>query len=276
MAIHAQMYPDNFGFSLGPLQNWVDNAYAFNDFSFNLQQKQEQQQLQILQHKIPIPCFENTGLVSKTYNDQSMAFSPFVGAQVEKHRQEIDRFVSLQSQRLRLALHEQRKQQIALILRKYEAKTAALLKQKDEEISKAMNRTVELEDFLRRMESESQTWRRAAQENEAMVASLNNTIEQLKVSACFANGVAEDAESCCDLIDRDDDERTDNKQDEKKEKENGEGTTRKMVCKGCNSRLSCVVFLPCRHLCSCQSCQPYLDSCPVCGTVKKRSIEALV
>ncbi|KAJ6346201.1 hypothetical protein OIU78_008771 [Salix suchowensis] len=42
-----------------------------------------------------------------------------------------------------------------------------------------------------------------AQENEAMVISLNNKIEQLRenASGCLNNG-AEDAESCCDVSGR--------------------------------------------------------------------------
>ncbi|PSS29523.1 E3 ubiquitin-protein like [Actinidia chinensis var. chinensis] len=252
MAIQAQLYPDSFVFPLGRTQNWMENAYGFNESCFNLPQKQ--QQLQNLQQKTQILCFDN---------QSSMAFSESVSALIEKQWQEIDRFICLQNERLRLALQEQKRQQIAMILSKYEEKTMFLLKHKEEEIVKAMNRTMELEDFLRRMEIESQTWQRLAKENEAMVSSLNNTIEKLRENGCFANGV-EDAESCCDLIDRG--ERTGENRGEREA----------MVCKCCNSRGSCVIFLPCRHLCSCKDCQFSLDSCPVCGMAKKAIIEALV
>uniref|UniRef100_A0A2P2Q6C6 RING-type domain-containing protein n=1 Tax=Rhizophora mucronata TaxID=61149 RepID=A0A2P2Q6C6_RHIMU len=49
-----------------------------------------------------------------------------------------------------------------------------------------------------------------------------------------------------------------------------------MVCKCCNARSSCVLFIPCRHLCSCKACDAFLDSCPVCQTAKETSIEALM
>uniref|UniRef100_A0A2P2Q3U0 RING-type domain-containing protein n=1 Tax=Rhizophora mucronata TaxID=61149 RepID=A0A2P2Q3U0_RHIMU len=49
-----------------------------------------------------------------------------------------------------------------------------------------------------------------------------------------------------------------------------------MLCKGCNSRNSCVLFIPCRHLCSCKACEPFLDSCPVCQTAREATIEALI
>ncbi|KAI8023723.1 putative BOI-related E3 ubiquitin-protein ligase 3 [Camellia lanceoleosa] len=272
MAIQAQLYSDNFGFSLGGSQNWMDNAY------FNLQQ-QQQQQLLNLQQKTQNRCFENNGLFSKTNNHhhhQSMSFSQSIAVQIEKERQEVDRFISLQNERLRLALQEQRNQQLALLLRKCEAKSIVLLNQKDEEIAKAMNRKTELEEFLRNMEIENETWQRLAKENEAIVESLSNTIEQLRENACLANG-ADDAESCCDVIDRGErEDKTGENRGLENEQENQDQRTRNLVCKSCNSRNSCVVFLPCRHLCSCNACQPFLDSCPVCGTVKKASIEALL
>ncbi|KAA8546114.1 hypothetical protein F0562_020435 [Nyssa sinensis] len=257
MAIQAQ---ENIG--------WIDGC-VFNQFCFNLPQRemQQQQQLQSLQQN----CF----LFPKN-SSKSMVFSRSIASQIEKQRQEINRFITLQNERLRLALQEQRKQQLALLLRKYEANTLILLKEKDEEIAKAVQRRMELEEFLRRVEFENQTWQRVAKENEAMVLSLNNTIEQVKENACFTNGV-EDAESCCDMMNRGDKaERTGENRGNENGEENEEQKTRKMVCKSCNFRNPCVIFLPCRHLCSCKACECYLDSCPVCGMAKKASIEVLI
>ena len=85
MAIQAHLYPDSFGFPLGGTQNWMENAYGFNELCFNLPQKQ--QQLQNLQQKTQILCFDN---------QSSMAFSQSVSALIEKQSQEIDRFICLQ------------------------------------------------------------------------------------------------------------------------------------------------------------------------------------
>lgn len=178
-------------------------------------------------------------------------------------------------------LQEQRKQQLEMLLKKLEVKTSTLLRQKDEEIAKATNRAMELEILLKKLEMESQAWQRIAQENESLVYSLNNTIEQLreKGSCCFNNG-AEDAGSCCNLPEEDEEtERNRGRNCSINSGENKEERKRKMtivnVCKGCNSGDSCVLFLPCRHLCSCKKCQAVLQSCPVCLAPKKASIEAL-
>lgn len=245
---------------------------------FNVQQQKQQQlqqcnmhQLQNYQLQRNQDLFSDNTLVSASKNNcntSNLSMSTLASYD-EKQRQEIDHYIRLQNERLRLVLQEQKRQQLGLLLKKLESKALPILKQKDEEIAQAAKRTVELGEFLKKLEFENQTWQRMAQENEAMVVSLNNTIEQLREnsSGCFNNG-AEDSESCCDVSSGAEEGLLDAADD----------TARKMVmvCKGCNSRNSCILFLPCRHLCSCKACEAFLDSCPVCQTPKKASIEALM
>lgn len=173
-----------------------------------------------------------------------------------------------------MKLQEQRKQQVATLLKKMESETVYLLRQKDEEIAEAVKKRVELEDFLSKLEAENEAWRRVAEENEAMVLSLHNTLEEMRektyYSFKFNNGmVTEDAESCCD--------ESRGSYREMEEEEEEEDVARKMmVCKSCDSGKSSFLFLPCRHLCSCKNCEAFLKACPVCKTPKKASIEALI
>lgn len=251
MAIQAKLYTDNLGFSFGDL---MENACGgFNQCCFSTQQQQNLlQQQQIFPQKIMNQNLMNSSIT------ESVPFSQFLATQMEKQRVEIDQFITLQNEKLRWVLNEQKKQQLGLIWRKYESKLEFLLKQKDEEIAKAENRRMELEEFLKKMEMENEAWQRIANENEAIVMSLNNTIEQLRESGYCLSTNGEDAESCCDVHD-----------DEEQE-------TRKMTCKSCNSRFSCMIFLPCRHLSSCKPCDSLLHQCPVCGIPKKATIEALI
>lgn len=154
-----------------------------------------------------------------------------------------------------MAMQEQRKQQVAVLMKKYEMKTQFLVRQKEEEIAKAANRTAELQNFLKRMEIENLTWQRAAKESEAMIASLNESIQRLRETA---ENAAEDAESCCDGGAAEEEE-----------------AERRMVCRCCNSREPCVVMMPCRHLCACKDCEVFLDSCPVCSMPKRSTILAV-
>ncbi|XVF00867.1 hypothetical protein REPUB_Repub04eG0038900 [Reevesia pubescens] len=312
MAIEAQLYSDNIGFVLCGSQDWIDNGCSgggFNQFCFSsLQQKsqlqqlqqQQQQQFQQLQNQqqrnqslylenslVPSSLKDNNSNSNSSYNRESMMYCESMVSQVEKQRHDIDGFIRSQNERLRLLLQEQRKQQFAVLVKKIESKASLLLRQKDEEIAKATNKTMELQNLLKKLEMESQAWQKVALENEAMVVSLNNMLEQLREQAfcCFNNGV-DDAESCCEG-NRDEGMETEENRgeftglvsaDQGQEQDDQERRSKMttMVCKSCNSQSSCVLFLPCRHLCSCKDCAAFLDSCPVCRTAKKATIEALI
>ncbi|KAL6514507.1 hypothetical protein OROGR_020086 [Orobanche gracilis] len=287
MAIQAQLYSENFG---GPQEFLMESSYNNNNYGLdNLCFVPQQQQLM----QFDIDQFQNSSHQKNNNNNNNnninflprnttmnidhdhhhpqqqqqqqsvnvTAFSHGVAAYVEKQRMEFEQFIKLQNERLRIAIQYQRKQQLSVLVKKYEYRALFLLTQKEEEIAKVGNRTMELQNFLERMEMENQTWHRIAKENESMVASLNSTIQRLRVSVSLssANIAADDAESCC---------------------HNGAGeeksTTLMAMCKCCGSRNSCVVMLPCRHLCSCKECEVFLHTCPVCKMVKKGSVEALI
>ncbi|KAL1565856.1 RING-type E3 ubiquitin transferase [Salvia divinorum] len=225
MAIQARLFPDNLCFPLLNSQEFsVENGCGFDH-----------------------PCFAPQQLIQfDQFPDSTDAqFHQFTT--IERQRFQFEQFLNSQNERLRAAMQEQRRQQMATLMKKCEP----LLRQRDEEIARAADRAAELRGFMKRMEIENLTWRRAAEENEAMIASLSGSIRRLRESG------GGDAESCC----------RNTKLIEEEER---------MVCRCCNSRNSCVVMLPCRHLCSCRDCEVFLDSCPVCSVVKKAAIEALV
>ncbi|XP_061372477.1 probable BOI-related E3 ubiquitin-protein ligase 3 [Gastrolobium bilobum] len=219
---------------------------------------------------------------NKLYNN-SLLYSQSLDLELHKQRDEIDQYITSHNEKLRTMMQEHRMQQVAALLKKMESQALCVLIQKDEQIAHAAKKMTELEDFVRRLEAENQSWQRVAQEKEATVLSLHNTLEQIKERdfCYFNNGVAaaEDVESCCDESGR----------NMALEEETGEsrvfngGVIREaeqirrktMVCKCCNSRSSCCLFLPCRHLCSCKACEAFLQACPVCRMPKKSSIETL-
>ncbi|XP_073271177.1 probable BOI-related E3 ubiquitin-protein ligase 3 [Primulina huaijiensis] len=262
MAIEAQLYSENLGFALkGPQELFLENASGFFD-----PQKRSAALSDHQENLNYLPDISSSQLLPKhsMKDQQSTPFSHNFSAHFEKQRMEFDQFIRIQNERLRLTLQEQRKQQTALYINKYESRTKLLLKQKEEQIAEASNITFQLENLLTRMEIENQTWQRVAKENEAMVASLNNVIQRLKETSNAPPNGADDAESCYQNI------------DEEKTEAGELGNMKKMVCRCCNHRNSCVIILPCRHLCSCKDCEVFLYSCPVCRNVKKATIEVLV
>lgn len=150
-------------------------------------------------------------------------------------------------------------QQVTTILKNEELNFSYILAQKNEQIVEMRNINMELEEYSTKLESDNQMWRKITYENECMVLSLNNTLEETKRKSCY---YPEDIESCCDM--------------EVLEEETAEiATSFNMICKRCYLNESTFLFLPCRHLCSCKPCEHFLKACPVCLTGKKTSIEIL-
>ncbi|KAG5542981.1 hypothetical protein RHGRI_015915 [Rhododendron griersonianum] len=175
------------------------------------------------------------------------AFSGSLAALLEKQRQEIDLVLQLQNERLKTILIKESRQQHDILLQRYHSKTTNLMRQKDEDLAIATKKTMELEEYLRGMEMESQKWQRKARENEAKVAELKNTLTQVRERAMEAESETEESEA--------------------------EQSNKSVDCKLCFSKRCCVVFLPCRHLCSCKPCEGFVGFCPVCKSAKEASME---
>ncbi|CAL0304275.1 unnamed protein product [Lupinus luteus] len=267
MAIQAQFYHTN-----GGSNPFCDDGFytsGFTDSCFNIQQTHLQQLQQFQQRSQQSYNESQYNLVDPNllaYNSKALN-PPKSFFQLE----DIDQYIRLQNEKLRFVLQELVKQQASELQNRVESHSFKLLKQKDEEIATAIKKRVELEDFIKRLETENQGWQKMAQENEATALSLYKTLEEMKEKESYNNNemvVADDAESWCDERIRD--------------KEEGIGvemeqiTKEMMVCKSCNSERSCFLFLPCRHLCSCKACDAFLKNCPVCTMPKKASIETLI
>ncbi|KAK6938982.1 hypothetical protein RJ641_032490 [Dillenia turbinata] len=201
---------------------------------------------------------------------RSMTSSQYLASQDDKQMIEIDELLRIQNERLRQAMQEQRKKQLAYLLTRFEAAAMNLMRQKDEDLAKATKRTIELQASLRKVELENEAWQRVAKENEAVVIDLTKNLQQVREKLSLASTM-DDAESCCD------ENRVKNRVDSQvtvvaEEEESG----RRMVCKCCDSQNSCIVFLPCRHLCCCKACEPFLGFCPVCTCAKKASMDVFL
>ncbi|KAK4754796.1 hypothetical protein SAY87_008553 [Trapa incisa] len=185
------------------------------------------------------------------------------------HAHEIDQYLYFQNESLKLTLREQRKMEMAGLLGRIESKSQMLMNQKDQEMAQAARKTTELQELLARLEAENVTWRWLAEENHAMVVSLNNDLEELrKDGACNPSETHLKVGNSTIGRPLDDQERTD---------ENTVAAAEAVLaaCRGCGSQAATVLFLPCRHLCVCGPCTAFLDSCPVCNVSKKACIEAL-
>ncbi|KAG2698301.1 hypothetical protein I3843_07G144900 [Carya illinoinensis] len=263
MAVQGQFYQETTGF---PMTGQQDPPFGFvDDFRFILHQYPQHSQFPLQRSTQKLCNFDSNEGVTSSSSCNSfppMAFFQSLDAQFKLESQGIDHILHLQYERLRLALHEQRKQELAVILSNIESKTSSLIRQKEDDLARATMRTMELQECVRKAETDSETWRRIAKASEVTVIDLNNRLEQVKERVVLERNTAEDAASFCGSC-----EREDIGQEEVKR------NIKSMTCKSCYSRSSCVLFLPCRHLCSCKYCEAFLEYCPVCNTVKDESME---
>lgn len=203
----------------------------------------------------------------------------FVGDDVlpllQQYQCDIDRIISHHTKKVRMELEERQKQQARVLVAAIGEGVTKKLKEKDEQIQRMGKINMVLQEKVKSLYVENQLWRDMAQTNEAAANSLRSNLEQVlahfgdeRISAggnLAGAVVEEDVESCCGSSDHgaaaEEEEEIDGRRTLA-----GEANDNRM-CKRCGERESCVLLLPCRHLCLCAVCgSSLLHTCPVCNS----------
>ncbi|CAN4080341.1 unnamed protein product [Withania somnifera] len=202
----------------------------------------------------------------------------FVGDDVlpllQQYQTDIDRIISHHTKKVRMELEERQKQQARVLMAAIGQGVAKKLKEKEEQIQRMGKIGMVLQEKVKSLYVENQLWRDLAQTNEATANSLRYNLEQVlahvgdeRISAGgnFAGAaVDEDAESCCGSSDHDAAAAEEEEEIEGRRNLAGEAHDNRM-CKRCGERESCVLLLPCRHLCLCAVCgSSLIHTCPLC------------
>ena len=159
------------------------------------------------------------------------------------------------------------------------------LRAKEEEIEKICKLNWALEERVKSLCIENQIWRDLAQTNEATANALRTNLEQVLASQVkdehtrgvgfeeAAADVIDDAQSCCGSSWEVERRTLAEEGGDKKLKDNnnnGEEESSRL-CRNCRKEESCVLLLPCRHLCLCTVCGSSLHICPICKSTKNAS-----
>ncbi|CAH8330187.1 unnamed protein product [Eruca vesicaria subsp. sativa] len=186
-----------------------------------------------------------------------------------QQQHDIDRFVSLHMERVRFEIEEKRKRQARTIVEAIEHGLVKRLRVKEEERERIGKMNHALEERVKSLSIENQIWRDLAQSNEATANNLRANLEQVlaQVNDLTTTGAGlenananadDDAESCCGSSSGE------------------EKTVRRTVvarmCRNCGEGESCVLVLPCRHLCLCGVCGSSVHTCPICRSPKNASV----
>ncbi|KAG6407340.1 hypothetical protein SASPL_130329 [Salvia splendens] len=192
----------------------------------------------------------------------------FLGEDFSFHFQqqqlEIDRFIAQHTEKVRLEIEDRRKRFSRRIAAAVEENMLKKLKAKEEEAEKIGKMNYALEERVKSLCVENQIWRDMAQANEAAANALRCNLEQVLAQAQRENhqqeenAAADDAQSCCGSNDNENTSAADER--------------RSRMCRSCGKAESCVLLLPCRHLCLCTVCGSSLHTCPVCSSAKTASV----
>ncbi|XP_004231579.2 BOI-related E3 ubiquitin-protein ligase 1 [Solanum lycopersicum] len=197
---------------------------------------------------------------------------------VQQYQLDINSIISHHTKKIRLELEEQQKHQSRMLVSAVSERVMKKMKEKDEQIQRIGKINQVLQEKLKTLYMENQLWRDLAQTNEATANSLRSNLEQVLAHVTDERlSVEEDAESCCGSSS------SSNNNNNNEEEEDGNGgeeeeggvrilageaqDKRNRMCRRCGERESCVLLLPCRHLCLCTVCGSSLqDVCPVCNS----------
>ncbi|KAI3828405.1 hypothetical protein L1987_02506 [Smallanthus sonchifolius] len=198
-----------------------------------------------------------------------------VSSQIQRQQFEIDQFLARHTAKVRMEIEERRKRNSMKLISALDERITQRLRAKDEEIMKMTRLNCALEDKVKSLCIENQIWRELAQTNEATANALRSNLKQVldqvvhggyrhhNTTAAAAVVLADDAQSCCES--NDDNERMLAEQD-------SGNSNMKRLCKSCGEAESCVLLLPCRHLCLCTVCVSSVDICPICKSAKNISV----
>ncbi|XP_062015866.1 probable BOI-related E3 ubiquitin-protein ligase 3 [Rosa rugosa] len=219
-------------------------------------------------------------------NNNSFSFlGEDISMQIQQQQFDIDRLISQHMEKVRLEIEEKRKRQARRIIESVEMGMMKRLRAKEVEIEKIGKMNWALEEKVKSLCIENQIWRDLAQTNEATANALRTNLEQVLAQVkvepnnnnnhnqndAVAAALMDDAQSCCGSSGGNDEVGWRAVKGE--EGTSGSGTASgSRWCRNCGKEESCVLLLPCRHLCLCTVCGSSLHTCPVCKSTKNASV----
>ncbi|KAI8557363.1 hypothetical protein RHMOL_Rhmol04G0005100 [Rhododendron molle] len=247
----------------------------------------------------PLVSFPNGQILnhsnSNNHSSNCGGFFTFLGEdislQIQQQQLEIDRFLTQHSEKVRMEMEEQRKRNSRRIIAAVEEGITKKLRAKEIEVEKIGKLNWALEERVKSLCVENQIWRELAQTNEATANALRANLEQVLAHVnnndhrCGGTledaGLMDDAQSCCGSNHGggDEEERTlaDIGGEGKVVKDKGsKNSSSSRMCRQCGKEESCVLLLPCRHLCLCTVCGSSVQACPVCNSVKNASLRVIM
>ncbi|GAB4857739.1 hypothetical protein Ancab_015646 [Ancistrocladus abbreviatus] len=198
--------------------------------------------------------------------------------QIKRQSEELNQFILAQGEQLRRTLAEKRRRHYRALLGAAEETLARRLREKESEVEKAARRNAELEARVAHLSAEAQVWQAKARAQEAQAASLQVQLQQAMMSGGGGGGCAQHQEregNSAAGAEAEDAESAYIDPDRVNTASGGGGGVGRggPSCKTCRRRAASVVLLPCRHLCVCTECDPLVQACPLCLSLRNGGIQ---
>ncbi|CAI0424513.1 unnamed protein product [Linum tenue] len=291
---HPPYIPPPFhvvGFAPGPVNDSNDGGIGLQ-WNYGLEPRRKRLKEQdFLENNSQISSFDflqarsvSTGLGLSLDNNRASSSSDSVllsligddiDLELQRQDAEIDRFLKIQSDRLRQNILDKVQADQLQTMSLLENKIVQKLREKETEMESINKKNWELEDRMEQVSSEAGAWEHRARLNENLINALKLNLQQVYARSrdqnkegCGDNGVVDDTASCCN--DRGGGGGGIDFQMLFKENKDMKDLT---TCKVCRANEVCMLLLPCKHLCLCKECESKLSFCPLCQSSKFLGME---
>ncbi|XP_051136431.1 probable BOI-related E3 ubiquitin-protein ligase 2 isoform X2 [Andrographis paniculata] len=187
-----------------------------------------------------------------------LSISRATPTEIDRQVQELLHCAKTQEEKILTGIREINQRHTMSVLKGLEEIVYKKLCEKEENIESINKKNKELEERIKQVAMEAQSWRFRAKQSESVVNVLRSNLEQIA-----AQGTCPAPEGCGDS--EVDDDAVSNY--------SGRALPK---CRACNGKDVSVLILPCRHLSLCSDCECYVAVCPVCRLVKTDTVNVSV
>lgn len=223
-----------------------------------------------------------------------------ISMQIYQQQVEIDRFIANHTEKVRTEIEATRRRNSMRLIAAAEEGINKRLRSKEEEIVKIGRLNSALEEKVKSLSVENQIWQQMAQTNEATANALRRNLQRILTQIQQQQNqtgwpdktTVDDVQSCCGsnydeehhqsppLAAADEVAVTAMKSNQGNDVDSNycnsgsdnNGRKLKRWCRNCGKMESCVLLLPCRHLCICSACESSINACPICKSTKNATV----
>ncbi|GFP79908.1 boi-related E3 ubiquitin-protein ligase 1 [Phtheirospermum japonicum] len=183
-----------------------------------------------------------------------------IKTEINRQTEELCQYIKHQEENISKGGRELNQRHTISLFNALEKAVNKKMHEKDLQIENANRKNKELEDRIKQVTMEAQSWHNRSKHNESVANVLKSNIQQIMeqglTQGCegFGDSEVDVAVSCMN-----------------RPGINSSCENQRLKCRACQSEQVSILLFPCRHLCLCADCEGLVDVCPVCQVTKTAS-----